>query len=86
MDRQKSLWDDEFFADLQAKLHARRPMSHACQEILTHITGRWASSIELAELSRKYTSHLSELRQRGYQIDTQRSDGGWLDYRLHETE
>lgn len=60
--------------------------SDECQEILLRITSRWASSIELSEAARKYESHLTDLRQRGYKIDTQRSDAGFWYYRLHETE
>lgn len=103
MDRQKSLWDDEFFADMQAKLHARRPdpatshqaaedvvksgrMSLGCKEILIHITGRWASSAELAVLDLKYMSRISDLRQRGHKVEARMfADGEWY-YKLDETE
>lgn len=101
MDRQRTFFDDEFAADMEAKRHARRTdpstshqaasdivhsgkLSNQCQEILIRITGRWASSLELAEVALKYTSRLSDLRQRGYKIDTKRSDEGWWYYRLKE--
>lgn len=61
-------------------------LSRQCQEILTRITDRWASSCELSEVALKYTSRLSDLRQRGYKIDTKRSDEGWWYYRLAEKE
>jgi hypothetical protein len=61
-------------------------MSLGCKEILIHITGRWASSAELAVLDPKYMSRISDLRQRGHKVEARMFvDGEWY-YKLDETE
>lgn len=58
-------------------------MSAQCQAILERLQRRPAMSSELAQLSLKYTSRISDLRQRGHKITCTKHAGEWW-YTLEE--
>lgn len=51
-------------------------LSHQCALILARLEQGTASNVELAHLSLKYTSRISDLRDAGYSIDCVRGKNG----------
>lgn len=69
-------------ADDQARL------SRQCADILARLQQGPATNDELSRISRKYTSRISDLRQRGYGVTCTRQDhkSGLTVYRLDRRE
>jgi hypothetical protein len=53
---------------------ARQRFSRQCEAILARLQKGPATNRELAQLSLKYTSRLSEIRQAGYTVDVVKHD------------
>ena len=57
-------------------------LSQQCEAILAALRERPRTNAELAAISLKYTSRVSDLRAAGYRIDCERQEGGTFVYRL----
>lgn len=53
-------------------------------QILALLMRRPATNAELSEIALKYTSRVSDLRKRGYNIKCKRLKGGTTEYRLEK--
>lgn len=90
--RQRTFFDAEIEADNQAKrIPVRDPNVAADDEprltgqnlqILQRLKCGPCLNVELAQISLKYTSRVSDLRAAGYEIECQRLDGGKTLYKL----
>lgn len=62
-------------------------LSRQCADILARLQQGPATNDELSRISRKYTSRISDLRQRGYVVICTRQDhkSGLTEYRLELT-
>lgn len=98
MDTQRTFFDDEFGADMAAKRGQVQPCDPNVQPSdLPRLTGQNAAildrlrqgpatNVELAAISLKYTSRLSDLRAAGYAVSCHRGEGGVNTYRLTSTD
>lgn len=57
-------------------------LSRQCADILAMLRRGSCTNRELAAVSLKYTSRVSDLRDAGYVIECERLDGGLTRYRL----
>ena len=95
-DRQKSFFDDDFEQDQKAKRGTppvRDPNAVPADvprlrgqnaQILQRLEQGRASNVELAKISLKYTSRISDLRKAGYVVVCHRDNGGLSWYELKE--
>jgi hypothetical protein len=71
------------FADVRSLTPAdKKRLTGQCAAILARLECGSATNVELASMSLKYTSRLSDLRAAGHVIECERKAGGLSVYRL----
>lgn len=64
------------FAAQDASVKDARRLNAQCTTILNRLKQGRASNVELARISLKYTSRISDLRAEGFTIECERGEGG----------
>lgn len=74
-----------FPAEERAQKVKEKRLSNQCQRILERLQKGPATNVELAAISLKYTSRISDLRKLGHVIECKRLGGGLTRYTLRLT-